>query len=193
MTAFVLIALGVLSRLIPHPPNAVAMGALALYAGARLPRRWAVAVPLAAMFLSDLMLDYGTSRSLFSPVRLTSYATFAVIVLLGRLPRPNVGALVRVEMSLGASLLFFLTTNLAVWWWDAMYPRTLQGLTFCYEAALPFFGNTLCADLAGTALLFGCDALIRQVLNQRKPSVSLSTGTIDTPGEPELDGETLRH
>ena len=33
------------------------MGAMALYAGARLPRRWAWLVPVAAMVLSDLVLD----------------------------------------------------------------------------------------------------------------------------------------
>jgi len=40
-TAILLVLLGALSRLIPHPPNFVALGALALYSGARLPRRWA--------------------------------------------------------------------------------------------------------------------------------------------------------
>jgi uncharacterized protein DUF6580 len=182
MTAFVLILLGVLSRLVPHPPNAVAMGAMALYAGARLPRRWALAVPVVAMLLSDFILDYGTGRGLLSPVRLTSYATFAVIVLLGRLPRRDAGPLVRVEMSLGASLLFFLTTNLAVWQWGELYPRTAHGLVLCYEAAVPFFGNTLSADLVGTALLFGCDALIRQRLSQKKPALSLGTGAAAAPG-----------
>ena len=51
-TAVLLVFLGALSRLIPHPPNFVAMGALALYAGARLPRRWAIEVPLAAPWRS---------------------------------------------------------------------------------------------------------------------------------------------
>jgi hypothetical protein len=34
-TAVLLILFGALTRLLPHPPNAVALGALALYAGAR--------------------------------------------------------------------------------------------------------------------------------------------------------------
>ena len=44
-TAVLLVFLGALSRLIPHPPNFVALGALALYAGARLPRRLALGRP----------------------------------------------------------------------------------------------------------------------------------------------------
>ena len=51
-TAVLLTLLGALSRLIPHPPNFVALGALALYSGARLPRRWAWAVPLLALALA---------------------------------------------------------------------------------------------------------------------------------------------
>ena len=37
-TAVLLVLLGALSRLLPHPPNFVPLGALALYSGARLPR-----------------------------------------------------------------------------------------------------------------------------------------------------------
>ena len=51
-----LIAVGAIYRLVPHPVNAVPMGALALFAGASLPRRWAWIVPVAAMGLSDLVL-----------------------------------------------------------------------------------------------------------------------------------------
>ena len=57
LTAVCLIVLGVFSRLLPHPENFVAMGAIALYAGAKLPRRWGVVIPLAVMALSDLWLD----------------------------------------------------------------------------------------------------------------------------------------
>ena len=68
-TAFFLIVLGTLSRLAPHPPNAVAMGALALYAGARLPRRWAYLVPIVAMAASDLWLDWGSHDEIDASVR----------------------------------------------------------------------------------------------------------------------------
>ena len=68
-TALLLTLLGALSRLLPHPQNAVALGALALYSGARLPRRVAWAVPLAAMAFSDLLIDYGTGRRAVTLVR----------------------------------------------------------------------------------------------------------------------------
>jgi vitamin B12 transporter len=161
-TAVLLVLLGALSRLLPHPPNFVAMGALALYAGARLPRRWAIAVPLAAMALSDFVLDAGTGRAAFSAVRLTTYATFAVIVLGGRVARETFGPIRLAGLAIGASLLFFFTTNVAVWLGDAIYPKTGAGLALCFAAAIPFFWNTLAADLLGTAVLFGLDAISRR-------------------------------
>lgn len=158
-TAVLLILLGSLSRLLPHPPNFVALGALALYAGARLPRRFALSVPLAAMALSDFFLDFGTGRAVLSATRLTIYATFAAIVLIGRLGVASSRPVRLAGLSLSASTLFFLTSNFAVWAAGQMYPPTLSGLALCYLAAIPFFWNTLAADLAGTALLFGLDFL----------------------------------
>src|SRR4051812_18687389 len=80
-----LIALGAIYRLVPHPWNVVPMGALAIYAGASLPRRWAWIVPVAAMGLSDMVLDYATGRSLFDVTRWLIYGTFAGVTLLGPL------------------------------------------------------------------------------------------------------------
>ena len=91
-TAVLLVLLGALSRLVPHPPNFVALGALALYSGARLPRRWAWAVPLAAMAVSDVFLDFGTGRVAVSVMRITVYGTFGAIVLAGRALSGRAGA-----------------------------------------------------------------------------------------------------
>src|SRR5438132_500688 len=77
-TALLLVLLGALSRLLPHPPNFVAMGAIGLFAGARLPRRWAWVVPLAAMALSDLVIDWGTGRRAITPVRIAVYGSFTL-------------------------------------------------------------------------------------------------------------------
>jgi len=160
--AILLILFGAFSRLLPHPPNAVALGALALYSGARLPRGWAFAVPLAAMALSDFFLDFGTGRSILSATRVTIYATFAAIVLLGRLDVARARPALLVGLSLSASTLFFVTSNFAVWATGKMYLPTLSGLALCYLAAGPFFWNTLAADLAGTTLFFGLDSLSRR-------------------------------
>ena len=46
-------------RLVPHPPNFTPIGAMALFSGAYLGRRWlAFAAPLGALLLSDLVLGF---------------------------------------------------------------------------------------------------------------------------------------
>ncbi len=161
-TAVLLVFLGALSRLIPHPPNFVALGALALYSGARLPRRSAFLVPLAAMALADLVIDFGTGRAVFSTMRIAIYGSFVLIVLAGRLARDRSGPLRLTSLSVAASVLFFALSNLAEWMGGALYPKTAAGLALCYAAAIPFFSNTFFADLLGTAVLFGLDGLSRR-------------------------------
>jgi vitamin B12 transporter len=167
-TAILLVLLGAFSRLVPHPPNLVPLGALAIYSGARLPRRWSFFVPLAAMAVSDVLLDFGTGRSVLSPGRLAIYGTFVLLTLLGRFAREGAHPGRLAALSITASVLFFTTSNLAVWAAGSLYPRTSAGLALCYAAAVPFFWNTLAADLAGTAAFFGLDALSRR-LSRRAP------------------------
>ncbi len=46
-------------RLAPHPPNFTPIGAMALFSGAYLGRKWlAFAAPLAALLLSDAVLGF---------------------------------------------------------------------------------------------------------------------------------------
>ena len=162
VSTVLLVLLGAFSRLLPHPPNLVAMGAIGLYSGARLPRRWAWAVPIAAMALSDLLLDWGTGREAITLVRVAVYGSFALMVFVGRrLARPAQAGRLAV-LSAGGAVFFFLTTNFAVWASLGTYPPSLAGLALCYVAAIPFFWNTLAAELAGTGLLFSVDALARR-------------------------------
>src|SRR4029077_3491608 len=122
-TAVLLVLLGALSRLIPHPPNFVALGALALYAGARLPRRWAFVVPLGAMAVADVVIDFGSGRAVFAPTRVAIYGAFALIVVVGRFARGRTGPFRLAGLSVGASLLFFPLPNLAEWVGDPMYSK----------------------------------------------------------------------
>jgi hypothetical protein len=153
--------------------NFVPMGAVALYAGARLPRRWAWIVPVAGMVLSDILLDYGQHRPIFELTRWVIYATLAATTLLGPAAnRPRIGPLVLPILSLTASMLFFVTSNFGVWTEGLLYPLTLPGLTNCYIAAIPFYGRTILADLIGTGLLFGLGALIERAV-QRSASAQV--------------------
>jgi hypothetical protein len=166
LTPFCLILVGLLSRLLPHPSNAVAIGAIALYAGARLPRRWAVVIPLAIFVASDLILSaYRWQGFQFYPVsQLTTYATFTAVAVLGGLVPKHPGAAVRLSMSVAASTAFFVVSNFAVWLDGSgySYGRDLSGLLNCYGLAIPFYWNSLAADLVGTTVLFGLDGLFNR-------------------------------
>jgi hypothetical protein len=168
LTAITLVALSIVFRLLTpilHGWNFVPMGAVALYAGARLPRRWAWAVPVVAMAIPDLILDYGTERPELA--RWTIYATFAGTTLLGRLAnRPRVGPYLLPLLSLGASMVFFVTSNLATWAEGLIYPLTFAGLVDCFVLAIPFYKNTVIADLLGTAIFFGLGPVFARLLEK---------------------------
>jgi hypothetical protein len=137
-------------RLVPHPPNFSPIDAMALFSGAYLGRRLlAFAAPMGALLASDLVLG-GYYHGMA-----TVYLSVALIVVIGmtalrRVSAPRVGA-----VALVSSVLFFVITNLGMWFFSGFYPRTLAGLETCFVAAIPFFQNTLAGDLFYAALLFG--------------------------------------
>ena len=61
-----------------------------------------------------------------------------------------------------SSLMFFIVTNFGVWLLQDMYPKNLLGLLACYTAGIPFFENSLIADVFFTAVLFGGFALLER-------------------------------
>jgi hypothetical protein len=144
-----MILAAVASRLIPHPSNFSPIAALALFGGAQFSsKRMAFFVPLAAMFLSDLMLGL---HALIPVV----YGSFALIVCLGFWVRRNQNVWRLGSAALLGAILFFVLTNLGVWLFGAFYLKSGAGLIECYVTAIPYFGNTLASDLLYTALLFG--------------------------------------
>jgi hypothetical protein len=155
--------------------NFVPMGAVALYAGSRLPRRWAWLVPLVAYVVSDFVLDYGKGRSINELWRWVNYGTFTALTLLGPLANTRkVGVWRYPALSLAASTLFFLASNFAVWAEGREYPMTMAGLIDCYYLGLYFFGRTILADLSGTAVLFGLGPVIERAVKRL---------TLPRPGE----------
>ncbi len=159
-----MILLAALSRVLPHPPNFAPITAMAIFAGAYLTdKRLACAVPLAAMLISDIVLEITTGWGFYDGMW-TVYSTLALITTLGfalrgRVLRGQLRPLDVAATTLTGSLLFFVLTNAAVWAFGSMYPHTGTGLVACYTAALPFFGNSLLGDLCYAALLFGGFAL----------------------------------
>lgn len=176
LVAALLVAIGVVGRWGQPDWCVTPLMAVGLLAGYTLPRRWALVVPLAAMLLSDgLLPSYGSTV-----VALSVYAAMAVPALLGAwLRRPvastSVGAARLLGLSAVPAVVFFLTTNFAVWASQSLYPKTAVGLAECYVAALPFFRRMLVGDLAYTGVLFAAAAIagafsLRGYVGQRAPN-----------------------
>jgi hypothetical protein len=149
-----LIAAAVGLRLLPHPANFAPVAAVAIFGGAVLPVRAAVAVPLAAMMLSDAVIGFYDVM----PITWVCYVLIALassLWLRGSNGWSRRGLMRGAAVTLGASVFFFVATNFAVWVASGMYTHTWAGFVQCYYMALPFFRNTLASDLVYTAGLFG--------------------------------------
>jgi hypothetical protein len=155
-----LIILGVLTRVLPHPPNLVAVGAASLFSGARLSGWRAYVVPVAIMAITEPILAAMYGFPVFTWVSPFVFGSFAVNVWIGSRLRHSESPWKIGAASLAGSTQFFLITNLAVWLWGGghQYPHTIVGFALCYLAGLPYFARTLAGDLAYAGLLFGAHA-----------------------------------
>lgn len=160
--AAALVAFLTAARLLPHVANVAPVAAGGLFAGAYLgSRRWALAVPVLAMVLSDVLLYLLQGLLPWNPTGLgwmskgVDYAALVVPVLLGYGLRSSRPAWKVAGFSLVGSVAFFLLSNLGVFLFGGLYPLTPAGLLGCYTMAIPFYQNTLLGDLLFSGLLFG--------------------------------------
>lgn len=149
------------SRLLPHPPNFTAIGAMALFAGAFLPLAIAWLVPVAAMMISDIVINNTVYAEFYNqfvwvtPGAAWSMLAVALIALLGSRILAKISFMRVFGAGFFAALIFFLVSNIGSWLTLDIYPNTFSGLMAAYVAAIPFFGNTLLGNLFFCALLFG--------------------------------------
>lgn len=164
-----------LSRLMPHPFNFSPVAALALFGGAHYRNRYAAyLIPLTAVWISDLMLNYafyGYFVAFYSGAFFT-YAAFALIVLLGSWLLKKLSAGRLLSAALSASVIFFVISNVGVWVYSGMYPLDLNGLAECFTAAIPFFRNTLAGDVICSFIVFYAYNVVQTRVSLFKASVS---------------------
>lgn len=143
-----LIVVGVLSRLVPHPPNVTAVVGASLLAAYGIRNLWIAAlVPVAIMALSDLVLGWHTSA-------LFTYAGMLAATFIGRGLIREVSVVRLGSAAFLSSAAFFVISNFGVWV-GGYYGYTWSGLVACYVEAIPFWGASLVGDLGSTAILFG--------------------------------------
>lgn len=149
MICFLLVILGISSRVLPHPANFTAVGAVALYSGYYIKnKKLAVGLPIILMLLSDWKLGFYQWQMMASV-----YVSFVLILLLGTAIGKKKWYLA-VPVSVVGTVIFFLITNWAVWQFSNWYPHTMSGLLTCYVSGLPFVKNTFIGDLFYTVSFF---------------------------------------
>lgn len=145
------------------PYNFTPVEAIALFGGAYFSdRRLAFIVPIAAMFLADLVIG-------LHPLVPVIYACIAASVVLGFGLRDKVSVSRVAGYGVAGSLLFFVVVSFVEWLiGDTDYCRA--GIVSCYVAALPFLKNWLAGTLVWSAILFGGF----EVMKQRWSSLSVA-------------------
>lgn len=162
-TIVAIIVLAAIARILPHPHNFTPMAAIALFGGAYFTNRWiAVAIPMAAMLLSDTMYEIMTGWGFHSGIPVI-YGSFLLITLIGIFLLQKVTVLRVVGASLASSLIFYLITNFAFLYPEAPvpipelgnYPHNWTGIIASYVSGLEFLKNQLLGDLFYSGVLFG--------------------------------------
>ncbi|MBS1627191.1 MAG: hypothetical protein JSR09_11130 [Bacteroidetes bacterium] len=108
-------------------------------------------LPLVALFISDIIIQILYINNLFVfaglyKFQLVNYALLLSATLIGwALKGKNIAT-----VGLGAVIaptVFFLLSNLVVWYGSKTYPQNFNGLMICYAAGLPFYKHALAATL----------------------------------------------
>lgn len=169
MTAFFVLILAALSRLVPHALhgtglNFTAVGAGLLFFGSRRPRWQAIA---AVAVLGGM--DFYLTRFVYGyPFEVKSYlltwAWYAAVCLLASGLLRKVTVLRVAAGVLASATSFFLLSNFAVWIGSGMYGHSAAGLGACYVAALPFYANDLVSTGLLSAALFGLPVLAAKLV-----------------------------
>jgi hypothetical protein len=162
-----LIGFDLAARLLWHVPNVSPVAASALFAGMMLRRRaLAPVVPLVALLISDAISGFYHWQ-----VMAVVYAALTLPAFAGMLARRLPALRVVAPTVLACSLIFFVTTNFAVWAWSGIYSPDMAGLIQCYAMGLPFLKYTVAGDLFWAAVLFG-GAWFVQRLTARKSALA---------------------
>ena len=147
------------------------LAAVALCAGAFLPRRLALMVPLGILLLSDAVIDAHYGANFFAGSLLARYALLALVGLGGvALRRSARGRSLPAVLgaTLAGSVFFYVASNALTWLGSPEYPQTLAGLWQALTVGLPgylpsyvFFRNELVSDALYSMVFLACVRLTR--------------------------------
>lgn len=156
LVTLLLVSVGVLFRLLPHPVNVAPLTAIALLAGIHFKSKFGVLLPLAITLVTDLFLGFYSTM-------LWVYGSYILIYAIGTFGK-KYSFSSTLKLTIISSVIFFIVTNVGVWLSSGMYARSFAGLIECFTLALPFFRNSLLGDMFYVQILFW---LIEYVKNKK--------------------------
>ena len=145
--------------------NFAPMAAIALCGAAYFPSRFKFTVPLGALFVSDLILNYYYGATLVDSHIFSRYIALVLVGLIGLALQNRASLRTLLPASLVGSTIFYLITNAASWLSDPGYAKNFAGLVQALTVGLPqyaatptwmFFRNTILSDLFFTLLFVAC-------------------------------------
>jgi hypothetical protein len=147
--------------------NFAPVAAVALCGAVYLPRRLAIALPLAMLLVSDVILNvFHYHQPLFTFDILPRYAALALISALGLALRQRARLPLLLGASVVGSVIFYAITNTGSWLADPGYTKNFAGWVQALTSGLPgypptwtFYRHTLLGDVCFTLLFAGCMAL----------------------------------
>ena len=150
-----ILAVAIMRLSFNHPYNIVPIFSALLFFGACRPKREFGIAGLGLIGVDIFITTHHYGLKL-APDQGLTWIWYVIAVNLGAIALSRSIVIQRViGSSLLLSISFFVISNFSVWAEWQMYPKTLSGLAACYVAALPFFRNSVLAELLCSLLLFG--------------------------------------
>ena len=145
--------------------NFAPLAAIALCGAVYFPPKLKFSLPLGALFVSDVILNYRYGASLIDPQILGRYFALMLVGCIGLLFQNRASLKTMLPASILGSTIFYLITNVFSWLSDPGYVKNFAGLVQALTVGLPaysatpawmFFRNSLLSDLFFTLLFLLC-------------------------------------
>ena len=156
--------------------NFAPLAAIALCGAVYFPPKLKFSVPLGALFVSDVILNYYYGASLVDPQIIGRYLALVLVGCIGLLLQNRASLKTMLPASILGSTIFYFITNVFSWLSDPGYVKNFAGLIQALTVGLPqysatpswmFFRNSLLSDLFFTLLFLLCVNLGRNAARSR--------------------------
>lgn len=160
ISGIVLITLASVMKAATFPYSINPIIAISLFSGVVISdKKWALTMPIIAMFGSDLMLElFKIAPGFYGYGQIGNYICLMMVTVLGFAMR-KINVLNVTFFSIGASILFFLLSNTNCYLFDetGFYGTGISGWINCLIAGIPFVKKGIITDLSFSAIIFGAN------------------------------------